>query len=90
MKVKVRKKGGSDETPVSIESEFIRLDALLKYACIAQSGGEAKILIQDGRVAVNGDVCTQRGRKIRPGDTVSISNAILKIFSALKDINNDS
>lgn len=86
MRVKVRKKSGRDETPVYIDSEFIRLDALLKFACAVQSGGEAKLLIQGGNVAVNGEICTQRGRKIRPGDTVAIQKTLLKIFSTHKDI----
>lgn len=90
MKVKVRKSGGQAEIPVHIDGEFIRLDSLLKFACIAQSGGEAKFLIQEGQVAVNGDACTQRGRKIRPGDTVGVQKTVLKLFSAHKDIDNDS
>jgi ribosome-associated protein len=90
MKVKVRKKDGGHETPIGIEGEFIRLDALLKFACIAQSGGEAKLLIQEGEATVNGDICTQRGKKIRPGDTVVIQNSALRVFSARKDISDDS
>lgn len=90
MKVKVRKTGGQAETPVYIESEFIRLDALLKFACIAQSGGEAKYFIQEGEATVNGSICTQRGKKIRPGDTVCCQSIILKINSANKDSSNDS
>lgn len=58
---------------IKINTEFIKLDALLKFASIAGSGGEAKILIQDGQVLVNGEVCTMRGKKIRSGDTVSVS-----------------
>lgn len=90
MKVKVRKSGDNPEQPVYINTEFIRLDALLKYAAITQSGGEAKFFIQEGEVTVNGAVCTQRGKKIRPGDTVSFQKTVLKIFSADKDIDNDS
>jgi ribosome-associated protein len=90
MKVKVRKSAGQADTPVYIEGEFIRLDSLLKFACIAQSGGEAKFFIQEGEATVNGVVCTQRGKKIRPGDTVCCHTNILKIMSANKDISNDS
>ncbi len=57
---------------VKITTEFIKLDALLKFASLVGSGGEAKALIQDGQVFVNGEVCTMRGKKIRPGDTVSL------------------
>ena len=58
---------------ISITTEFIKLDALLKFASLVGSGGEAKLLIQDGQVLVNGEVCTMRGKKIRPGDKVSIA-----------------
>lgn len=57
---------------ISITTEFIKLDALLKFAGLADTGGEAKILIQNGEVSVNGEVCTMRGKKIRSGDTVSV------------------
>ena len=56
---------------VSIYTEFIRLQDFLKLAGSVQTGGEAKVEIQNGKAAVNGEVCTQRGRKLRPGDTVS-------------------
>ena len=56
---------------VAISTEFIKLDALLKYAGLVNSGGEAKTLIQEGDVLVNGEVCTMRGKKLRPGDTVT-------------------
>ena len=55
---------------VQIHSEYIRLDAFLKFAGEAGTGGEAKISITGGNVRVNGEICTQRGKKIRPGDTV--------------------
>lgn len=57
---------------ISITTEFIKLDALLKFSGIAYTGGEAKILIQEGQVSVNGEICTMRGKKIRSGDTVSV------------------
>ncbi|MDE6774691.1 MAG: RNA-binding S4 domain-containing protein [Ruminococcus sp.] len=60
-------------TEINITTEFIKLDALLKFASITSSGGEAKALIQDGQVLVNGEICTMRGKKIRSGDTVSVS-----------------
>ena len=55
---------------VTITTEYIKLQDLLKLADAVATGGEAKIWVQEGAVAVNGQVCTQRGKKIRPGDTV--------------------
>jgi len=57
---------------IKISTEFIKLDALLKFASLVGSGGEAKMLIQDGHVLVNGEVCTMRGKKIRSGDIVKL------------------
>ena len=57
---------------IKITTEFIKLDALLKFASLVGSGGEAKNLIQNGEVLVNGEVCTMRGKKIRPGDKVEL------------------
>ncbi|HHT21257.1 MAG TPA: RNA-binding S4 domain-containing protein [Tissierellia bacterium] len=57
---------------VTIKTEFIKLDGLLKYSDIVPSGGLAKILIQDGYVSLNGEVCLMRGKKIRPGDRVKV------------------
>lgn len=59
-----------EKNTVSITTEFIKLDSLLKLANAVGSGGEAKILIQEGEVRVNGETCTMRGKKIRPGDVV--------------------
>lgn len=56
---------------IKITTEFIKLQDLLKFASLVSTGGEAKIVITEGEVTVNGEVCTQRGRKIRPGDAVS-------------------
>lgn len=55
---------------IRINTEFIKLDALLKFAGLCETGGEAKELVQGGAVKVNGEVCTMRGKKIRPGDDV--------------------
>ena len=70
MKVKVTKKI-SNETPVVIHTEFIKLQDAMKYANLVYSGGEAKQLILDGQVKVNGEVCTMRGKKLYPGDSFS-------------------
>ncbi len=70
------------EKPViqkSIHTEFIRLDNFLKLCDAVQSGGHAKIVIQDGEVKVNGEISTQRGKKLHPGDKVEFENNIYEI-----------
>lgn len=57
---------------IHIETEYIKLQDLLKFAAAVSTGGEAKILIQEGDVTVNGEVCTMRGKKIRPGDDIAL------------------
>ena len=64
---------------VSINTEIIKLDAFLKWAAIVGSGAEAKFLIQDGLVSVNGEICTQRGKKLIKGDVVNFDNIDYKI-----------
>ena len=66
MKVIVKKKDNS--VHVAIMTEYIKLQDALKFANVVYSGGEAKTLIQEGQVTVNGEVCTMRGKKLRPGD----------------------
>ena len=62
-------------TEIKIETEFIKLDALLKFANLVSSGGEAKIRIAEGEVLVNGEICTMRVKKLRSGDTVELDGA---------------
>ena len=57
---------------IVIHTEFIKLDALLKYAGLCETGGEAKSVVQEGLVCVNGEACSVRGREIGPGDRVSV------------------
>lgn len=57
---------------VLIRTEFIKLDAFLKFCGACETGGEAKLSVQEGYVKVNGEVCTQRGKKLHDGDTVTI------------------
>ncbi|MDE5564754.1 MAG: RNA-binding S4 domain-containing protein [Oscillospiraceae bacterium] len=57
---------------VTIKTEFIKLDSLLKFAGLCDTGGFAKELVQQGKVKVNGEVCTMRGKKIRPGDVIEV------------------
>lgn len=64
---------------ISITTEFIKLESLLKLANLVGSGGEAKLLIQEGAVQVNGAVCTQRGKKLRPGDRVRFQGQELEV-----------
>ena len=66
MKVTVKKKDMA--IPVTIGTEFIKLEAAMKLANVLPSGGTAKLVIQDGLVEVNGEVCTMRGKKLYPGD----------------------
>ena len=61
---------------ITITTEFIKLDSLLKFANAVATGGEAKQIIQDGLVKVNGEVCTMRGKKIRPGDVVEVDSQL--------------
>ncbi|MCF2556803.1 MAG: RNA-binding S4 domain-containing protein [Bacteroidales bacterium] len=66
---------------ILIHTEYIKLEALLKYAGLAETGGEAKLLIQDGQVSVNGQVCTMRGKKLRGGDTVTLEGRTVLVRS---------
>lgn len=68
----VRRPVSSAPVEVEIRDEFIKLDSFLKFAGAVLSGGEAKELIQGGKVRVNGEVCTMRGKKLRPGDSAEL------------------
>lgn len=69
-------------TDITITTEFIKLQDLLKLANLVGTGGEAKIVIQNGDVSVNGEVCTMRGKKIRSGDTVAFDGKELTVSYA--------
>lgn len=69
----------AEQQVISITTEYIKLEALLKLANLVGSGGEAKVLIQEGQVSVNGDVCTMRGEKLRPGDRVTFQGRELLV-----------
>lgn len=71
MKVRVTKKLSADQIIIPIHTEFIKLQDFMKFANICESGGMAKGFIQNEQVRVNDEVCVQRGKKLRPGDTVS-------------------
>lgn len=64
---------------IKIETEFIKLDSLLKFSGVVETGGHAKEMILEGMVAVNGEICTMRGKKIRPGDRVSIDEIEIEV-----------
>ena len=74
MKVRVRRVSARTVS-VPISTEFIKLESFLKLANAVESGGMAKKFIQNGEVAVNGEVCLMRGKKLRPGDTVRFDGA---------------
>ena len=67
---------------IKITTEFIKLQDLLKFANLVETGGEAKERIQGGEVRVNGEVCTMRGKKIRPGDVVLFAGQELTVAYA--------
>lgn len=67
---------------ISITGDFIKLDALLKFAAAVGTGGEAKQVIADGMVTVNGETCTQRGKKLRKGDRVEFAGLAFEIVQA--------
>lgn len=76
LKVKIAEKKQRD---IPITTEFIRLDSAMKLADIAGTGGIAKMMIQDGEVKVNGEVCLSRGKKLRPGDSFEFDKVIYNI-----------
>ena len=66
---------------IKIEEEYIRLDNLLKFSGLCNSGGRAKFLIQGGEVKLNGEICEQRGKKIRPGDVIEYNGKTVEVIS---------
>lgn len=74
--VKVKKK---EEKDVFITTENIPLDKALKFSGIAGTGGQAKMLIQDGLVKVNGEICVSRGKKLTENDSFEFQNVIYNI-----------
>ena len=81
MKVVVKKKENS--VSVAITTEFIKLQDAMKFANIVYSGGEAKALIQEGEVLVNGEVCTMRGKKLRDGDKFTFDGVTYLITASV-------
>ncbi len=77
--MKVKKTTAPVEQSIPITTEFIKLEAFLKLAGAAETGGEAKNRIQNGDVLVDGEVCTMRGKKLRPGMAVSIDGSVYRV-----------
>lgn len=67
------------EQRIQINTDFIKLDALLKFSGLVETGGEAKLAVQNGEVKVNGQVCAMRGKKLRPGDQVELDGQTLVV-----------
>ena len=78
MKVKITRCPAKMEE-ISIHTEFIKLQDFLKYANAVESGGMAKTVIQEEAVEVNGEICTMRGKKLRPGDLVTFNGQCWKV-----------
>ncbi len=68
------------EEIIKIKTDYIKLDSLLKFSGLAESGGFAKMMIEENNIKVNGERCTARGKKIRSGDIVSVRNIDLKVI----------
>ena len=69
-----------DKKVIKVEGEYIKLQDLLKYSGLCQTGGHAKIVIQNGEVKVNGEVCTMRGKKMRTGDIAEYNNEQVEVI----------
>lgn len=77
----VRRPAAEPPEEVAIRDEYIKLDSFLKFSGAVMTGGEAKELIQGGKVKVNGEVCTMRGKKMRPGDVAELNGKSFMVTS---------
>ena len=77
----VRRPSSSAPVEIAIRDEFIKLDSFLKFAGAVMTGGEAKELIQGGKVKVNGEICEMRGKKMRPGDVAEVKGKSYMVTS---------
>ncbi len=64
---------------IKITTPYIKLSDLLKFTGLTETGGQAKILIQEGNVKVNGEICTMRGKKMYPGDQAELGGHIVEV-----------
>lgn len=65
---------------IKINTEYIKLNQLLKFSGVVLSGGEADILIKEGAVCVNGEICEMRGKKIRGGDVIKLGEETIEVI----------
>jgi len=79
--MRIKKTSAPVEMEIPISTEFIKLEAFLKFSGAVETGGEAKNLIQDGQVLVDGEVCTMRGKKLRGGEVVEAFGEQLKVVA---------
>ncbi len=77
--MKIKKTSQPVEVEIPISTEFIKLEAFLKFAGAAETGGEAKNRIQNGEVTVDGEVCTMRGKKLVPGMAVALDGSVYRV-----------
>ena len=85
MKVRLKKRIPEQAAEkVAISSEYIKLDSFLKFCCAAETGGIAKLMIQEGDVKVNGEICQLRGKKLRPGDRVETGGKLYELTAEEK------
>jgi ribosome-associated protein len=77
--MRIKKTTQAVETEISISTEFIKLEAFLKFSGAVETGGEAKNRIQNGDVLVDGEVCTMRGKKLVPGMQVSLDGSVYQV-----------
>ena len=70
-----------DKKIIKIHGDYIKLQDLLKFSGLCQTGGHAKLVIQDGEVKVNGDVCTMRGKKMRAGDIAEYDGERIEVIT---------
>ena len=66
------------EVVIKLKDEFIKLDTLLKLSGACETGGQAKLIVQEGKVTLNGEICTMRGKKIYPGDMIQYGTFVIK------------
>ena len=78
----VRRPAAEPPAEVAIRDEYIKLDSFLKFSGAVMTGGEAKELIQGGKVKVNGEICEMRGKKMRPGDVAEVYGKSYMVASA--------
>ena len=79
--MRIKKTEPPKEVEIPISTEFIKLEAFLKFSGAVATGGEAKNLIQSGLVEVDGEVCTMRGKKLYPGMEVTLENSVYRVSS---------